>query len=129
MQYQVTILREAFGRFLLKDHDTLDELNPKELFLYAAILCSAYTIDSILKKKRLDVEELEISIVGELSTDELQAESIYNSFMVHYNVRTRSAEEQAAVAQAIRLSHEKYCGLMQMLRKVAPLSHEIAIYS
>ena len=27
------------------------------------------------------------------------------------------------------LAHEKYCGMMQMLRKVAPVSHEIAVVS
>ena len=46
-----------------------------------------------------------------------------------YNVECSSEDDQAKVGRALELTHEKYCGMMQMLRKVAPVSHEIAVVS
>jgi len=33
------------------------------------------------------------------------------------------------VGYAVKLTTEKYCGNLQMLRKIAPVSHEIEIVS
>ena len=129
MQFKVTIQRDAPGKFTLRSHESLEALNPKELFLYSTLLCSAYTIDSLLEKKRIELPELELTLSGHLTTPTLQAESIFDSFFISYNALCSSLEDQAGVAQAIRLSHDKYCGLLQMLRKIAPLSHEIALRS
>ena len=46
-----------------------------------------------------------------------------------YNIECDIEDDQAKVGRAVTLAHEKYCGMMQMLRKVAPVSHEIAVVS
>lgn len=46
-----------------------------------------------------------------------------------YNIECDTEDDQAKVGRAVTLAHEKYCGMMQMLRKVAPVSHEIAVVS
>lgn len=129
MECQVTIRRDHAHPFSLSSHTSLEELNPKEMLLYAALSCSAYTIDALLSKRHTRVEELELSLSGRLNSEELRAESVFESFMITYRATCPSLEDQAGVAQMIRLSHDKYCGLLQMLRKIAPLSHEISICS
>ena len=46
-----------------------------------------------------------------------------------YNVECGTEDDQAKVSRAIDLTHEKYCGMVQMLRRIAPVSHEIAVVS
>ena len=53
----------------------------------------------------------------------------FKSFHVVYNIECDTEDDQAKVSRAVTLAHEKYCGMMQMLRKVAPVSHEIAVVS
>jgi putative redox protein len=57
------------------------------------------------------------------------AKSIYNEFHIRYNAECRHIEEQSKVSHAIRLANEKYCGMLQMIGKIAPVSHEISIVS
>ena len=46
-----------------------------------------------------------------------------------YNVECSSEDDQAKVSRALALAHEKYCGMVQMLRRIAPVSREIAVVS
>jgi putative redox protein len=48
---------------------------------------------------------------------------------VVYNVECSSEDDQAKVGRALELTHEKYCGMVQMLRRIAPVSREIAVVS
>ena len=52
-----------------------------------------------------------------------------SSFHVVYNVECSSEDDQAKVGRALELTHEKYCGMVQMLRRIAPVSREIAVVS
>ena len=74
-------------------------------------------------------KRFEIGISGELSDETPQSESTFKSFHVVYNIECDTEDDQAKVSRAVTLAHEKYCGMMQMLRKVAPVSHEIAVVS
>jgi len=103
------------------------DLNPKALLLFSAAKCAALTALHIMGKAQVAPKKLEITVSGNLSTDTVQAESIYTGFDVVYNAEARSAEEQAKIARALNLTHDKHCGLIRMLRMVAPVSHEIAI--
>ena len=66
---------------------------------------------------------------GDLSAETVQSESVYRSFHVVYNVECSSEDDQAKVGRALELTHEKYCGMVQMLRRIAPVSREIAVVS
>lgn len=126
---KVTVRMTEDAKFRAIDSPGCDEMNPKELLLYAAAQCSGYTAMMVMQKMHLKPKNLEISYSGELNTETLQAESMFRSFHVVYNVECGSGSEQEKASRAIELTHEKYCGLSQMLRRIAPITHETAIVS
>ena len=99
---KVTLQMSGNGKFRTENGTGCDAMNPKTLMLYAAAQCSAQTV---------------------------QSESVYRSFHVVYNVECSSEDDQAKVGRALELTHEKYCGMVQMLRRIAPVSREIAVVS
>lgn len=129
MVEKVTLeMNEASGFDLRGDADC-KELSPKALLLYAGAKCAGLTALNILRKERVEPQRFEIRVSGELSTETLQSESVFRSFNVVYDIECARDDEQAKVSRAINLAHEKYCGTVQMLGRIAPVSHEIAIVS
>lgn len=114
-------------RFTLSDNRPLESLNPKEMLLYATADCAGRTIVGLLKEHVGDLTMLEISLEGTLSTATVVAESRYNSFNIVYSAECRTLKEQLIISRAINLAHDKYCGMLQMIRRIAPLSHETSI--
>ena len=129
MKQKVTLYLTKNGTFTLADNLCIDDLNPKELLLCSAAKCASLTLYGLLKKEHIRPLKLEITVSGELNTDTVMARSIFLSFNVNYNVECRAISEQAKIGRTINLSTEKYCGMLQMLRQIAPLSHEIEIVS
>ena len=127
MIQKITINMTHEGNFKLSNDATLDVLNPKEILLYAAADCAGRTILELLKEHRQDLLSMEITLEGTLSTPILQAESRYTSFNIIYNIECRTLKDQIIISRAVNLAHDKYCGMLQMLRKIAPLSHETSI--
>lgn len=115
--------------FRLTGDTPCNELNPKALMLCAAAECAGYTVLHILGKEHIAPRRLEIGVSGELSTPTLEAGSVFTSFDFAYNVECGTLDDQAKVSRAVNLAHDKYCGLVAMLRKIAPVAHEIAIVS
>lgn len=115
--------------FKLSGSREIADLNPKEMILYAAATCAGKTIAGILSKMNIVPQSFEITVSGELNTDKVIAQSVYKSFHVTYNVYCDTLTDQSKVSRAINLANEKYCGLIQMLRKIAPVAYEIAIVS
>lgn len=129
MRTSVTVELLQGSDFKLSGSRETTDLNPKELLLYAAATCAGKTIAGILSKMNIVPQSFEITVSGELNTDKVIAQSIYKSFDVTYNVYCDSLTDQSKVSRAINLANEKYCGLIQMLRKIAPVAYEIAIVS
>lgn len=127
MTQKVTVRMTREGKFKLADRAKLSELNPKEMLLLAAADCAGRTVLSLLKDRRPAVKNFEISVEGTLTTPTLVAESRYATFNVVYNIECRTLKEQIDISRAVNLAHDKYCGLMQMLKLIAPVSHQIAI--
>lgn len=123
-----TIRMESNGNFS-PSPKKVEQMNPKELMLYATAHCAALTIKGILDKERIHPKWMEIEVSGELDTEQIMAQSTYRSFNILYRVECTHLEEQSKIARALKLTTEKYCGLLQMLRRIAPLSHEISIVS
>ena len=113
--------------FMLNGGAKLEKLNPKEMLLYAAADCAGRTILGLLKEHSQEMLSMEITMEGTLSTPVLQAESRYTSFNIIYNIECHTLKDQIIISRAVNLAHDKYCGLLQMLRKIAPLSHELSI--
>ncbi|MEG1405107.1 MAG: OsmC family protein [Alistipes sp.] len=129
MIVKVTLEMNNHSEFVLENKQDCKDLNPKAMLLYAAAKCAALTVQSILQKERLTPQRFEISVSGELSTDTVRAESIFRSFNVVYNIECAQYDQQVKISHAVNLAHDKYCGLVRMLRLIAPVAHEIAIVS
>lgn len=127
MIQQVTLRMTAPKSYVLTDGRTLDQLNPKELLLASTLICTGITAMAILEKKRVTPSLLEISLSGTLDTDTVQTISVFTSFQMTYRVACKDATEQARASQAIDLTHEKHCGGIRMLEKVAPITREVEI--
>ncbi len=93
-------------------------MKPSELLLVALAGCSAVDVVGILKKKRQDLQGLEINIQGQRGEDFPRP---YQRIEVEYVVSGRGLAEKA-VADAVRLSEEKYCGVAATVRGVAEIT-------
>ncbi len=127
MILKVTIAQEEGAKLKLVSHADREALNPKELLLCSAAMCAAMTLQYLLKKERLEAKEFEISVSGELSTSELRAESVFTSFDVAYRLACRTPEEEEPLARMVRIVHTEWCGLVKMLKRIAPVTHSIAV--
>ena len=126
---KVTLQLTGDSKLVPENGPDCGEMNPKTLLLYAAAKCSGMTALMIMKKERLRPKRFEISVSGELSTEEVRSESVFKSFHVVYNIECDTEDDQAKVSRAATLTQEKYCGSMRMFRMIAPVSHEIAVVS
>lgn len=129
MTLKITISLNAERQFIINDNRTLDKLNPKELMLFAAAKCAGLTIMEILKEHSQALTSLEIGVEGALSTPTLVAESRFQHFNISYNAECPTLKDQLVISRAINLAHDKYCGLIQMYRQIAPLMHQTSIVS
>lgn len=117
------------GSDFVTDGTRCDKMNPKALLLLALGRCAGLTALSIFKKMNIKPESFEIECRGEISTPTLVAESVFTSINIVYNVECETPDQQGRVNRALTLTHDKYCGMVKMMRKVAPLSHEIYVHS
>jgi putative redox protein len=86
-------------------------MRPIELVLYGLAGCTAMDVVSILEKKRLDVRGIEVVARGVQREDDHP--HYYETIDLEYVV-TGAGVPDAAVAQAIELSEQKYCSVKGM---------------
>ena len=113
--------------FSFVDDRDIEDLNPKELLLYASLDCLTHTLAILLKEHMSSLKNLELTLEGKLSTPTVMAESTYTHFNVEYVAECHTMKEEEIIARAINLANDKYCGMLQMLRKIAPLTHTTSI--
>ena len=96
---------------------------PLEHLLVAVAGCTAFDVQPILKKKRQDVTEYRVEITGERREEMPRA---FVKFHIKHVVCGRNISERA-VADAIKLSNEKYCSVAATVRPTAEIvtSYEI----
>lgn len=103
---------------VLSGDDPSVGVSPAEMLLVALSACSAYDVVAILEKKRKKLTALEVTAEGEI-TDELPFH--YRTIHVTYRLSGEGLTE-AAVGQAIDLSHNKYCTVAATVRGVAEVT-------
>lgn len=97
-------------------------IRPKELLLLGLAGCTASDVVSILKKKRLNLEDFEINISAEVSNEHPQVfTSIQLEYVIYGNIQCSDVE------RAIELSQTKYCSVTAMLEKAVPITHSYRI--
>lgn len=126
---KVTLQLTKDSKFMPTGNIRCEDMNPKALLLYSAAKCAALTALHIMDKEHIHPKRFELSVAGELSTDTVQSGSMYLSFHVIYNIECATEDDQIKVSRAIRLTHDKHCSMIQMLRMIAPVTDEVAIVS
>ena len=96
---------------------------PMELLLVGLGGCTGMDVISILRKKRQQVTGYEVQVSG------IRAEEhpmVFVEITVEHIITGHHIQPEA-VARAIQLSEERYCGAGAMLGKVAHLTHTYRI--
>ena len=96
---------------------------PKQLVLLALAGCTAMDIASLMKKFRMDVKDMKITVQGELSEDHPKQ---FIGMHVVYNI-TGNNIDLKKVEKAVKLSQEKYCGVNAQYKKGIEITYEIKV--
>jgi len=91
---------------------------PKELLLLALGGCTASDVISILQKKRVALDGLDIHVTAEQRDEYPQ---VFTAIHLEYVVRGDGIRPQD-VERAIELSESKYCSVSAMLRPAIPIT-------
>ena len=98
-------------------------VRPKELLLVALGGCTGIDVASILKKKRVALDNFEMIITADEATGYPQVFTSIHLEYVFYGKDIRAAD----VERAIELSKTKYCSVSAMLEKAVPIAHTYRI--
>jgi putative redox protein len=90
---------------------------PHRLLLLAMASCTAMDVISILRKKRQQVSGLRVDVQGSRAA---QHPRVYTRFEVLYRVSGTSIDPRA-IERAIELSTTRYCPVINLLKKAAPV--------
>jgi putative redox protein len=97
--------------------------SPMQLVLIGLAGCTAMDVISILQKKRQDVTNFEINVVGNRAPDHPR---YYTDIELEFVVRGRNISPKA-VERAIELSETKYCSVAATLRGAVEISYDYTI--
>jgi len=100
-------------------------LRPKALMLNALAGCSAMDIANLVGKMRAEIDTFTIDVEGDLTDEEVQT---YHAFRVSYNF-FGSDLDQEKLEKIVKLSTEKYCGVMLMFRQFAEIEITINYFA
>lgn len=96
---------------------------PKPLVLAGLAGCTGMDVVSILQKGRMKWDTFTVGVEGELSEAHPK---IYRRIKIVYTF-TGAELDAKKIERAVRLSRETYCGVSEMLRHAAEISHEIRL--
>ncbi len=108
---------------VLSGQDNGIGVSPSQMLLVALASCSSVDVVEILKKKRKTLTLLEVTATGEQDPEPPWA---YRKIHLMYRIGGSGLTDKA-VAQAIELSHEKYCSVAATVRGVAKITTEYEI--
>lgn len=94
---------------------------PKALMLTSLAGCSGLDVVSLLKKMRAEVNDFTLNVTGELT--EVHPK-YYHKVHVEY-LFYGSNFQKDKIEKAVNLSQERYCGVSEMFRQFADLTHDI----
>jgi putative redox protein len=95
---------------------------PMELVLIALCACTATDVVEILRKKREPFTAVDVRAEGVRAAS---PPTVYETIRIVYRVRGKVSHK--AVADAVRLSEEKYCSVSAMLQKTARVTTAIEL--
>ncbi len=96
---------------------------PKQLLLVGLIGCTGIDVMSILKKMKVEPEDLNIEIEAD-NTEEHP--KVYENIHLTFNFKGKNLPRKK-IEKAVSLSQKKYCGVSAMLKKATPITYDIII--
>uniref|UniRef100_UPI0032164C9E OsmC family protein n=1 Tax=uncultured Draconibacterium sp. TaxID=1573823 RepID=UPI0032164C9E len=96
---------------------------PKPLMLTALAGCTGMDVVSILKKMRVEFEDLSVTVEGDL-TDEHPKQ--FSKMYVKYSFKGKDLPLEK-LKKAVSLSEERYCGVSALYKKAIEITSEIEI--
>lgn len=96
---------------------------PKPLMMVALAGCTGMDVVSILNKMRVEIEDFNITVTGELTEEHPK---YYTSMHIIYEFKGKDLPHDKLM-RAIELSQERYCGVSAVYRKAMNLTFEIKI--
>ncbi|MBS2096971.1 OsmC family protein [Carboxylicivirga linearis] len=119
---------ELFGHKLVLDAGTENGgedkgPRPKPLMLTALAGCTGMDVVSILKKMRVEFEDLQVIVEGDMTEEHPK---YYEKMHVIYQFKGKDLPMDK-LQKAVSLSEEKYCGVSALYKKAIPLTTEIRI--
>jgi len=97
---------------------------PKSLMLTALAGCSGLDIVSLLKKMRAEVKDFNIDVEGELTEEHPK---YYHKVKMTFNFYGKDFKKDK-IEKAVKLSEERYCGVMAMFKKFAEVKTTIQYF-
>ncbi len=95
--------------------------SPKKLMMVALAGCTGVDVVEIVKKMRMEIDDLLITVEAELTED---VPSVYSSMHIIYTFKGTDLDVDK-LQRAVELSQEKYCGVSMMYKKVMDISWEV----
>ena len=96
---------------------------PKVLMLTSLAGCTGMDVVSILKKMRVEIEDLQIIVEGDLTEEDPK---YYERMHVIFQFKGKDLP-MGKLEKAVSLSEEKYCGVSALYKKAIPVTTEIRI--
>lgn len=96
---------------------------PKPLMLLALAGCTGMDVVSILKKMRVEYDDLTISVEANLRDEHPK---YYDQMKVIYRFVGKNLPKDK-IERAVQLSDEQYCGVSALYKKAIPVTSEIII--
>ena len=94
---------------------------PKPLMMVALAGCTAMDVVSILSKMRVEFDDFNVDVEGEVSEDHPKR---FLGMKVIYRIKGENISREK-VEKAVKLSRENYCGVSANYSRAFPLEYEI----
>lgn len=94
---------------------------PKQLILASLIGCTGIDVMSILKKMRVELDDLDIDVETDHTSEHPK---VYENIHLIYTFKGKDLDH-SKIERAVKLSQEKYCGVTAMLENHTDVSYEI----
>lgn len=98
-------------------------LSPKEMILAGLAGCTGMDVISILRKMRALPEKMDVVVDAALDPEFPKP---FTSFMIIFRFWGEQLDREK-IEKAVKLSHEKYCGVSATLGQAAPLEVQIEL--
>lgn len=96
---------------------------PKPLMLLALAGCTGMDVVSIAAKMRIDIENLNIIVTGEVTDDYPKR---YKTMHVVYEISGKNLPDEK-LRKIVEMSEHKYCGVSAVYKKSVNLTSEIKL--